>query len=70
MVELAMAEAGSVAETTVMIGDTSFDMEMAVNAKVRPIGVDWGYHDEHELRAAGAETVAITMNELGELLSR
>ena len=68
MVELAMTEAGAVAETTVMIGDTSFDMEMAVNARVRPIGVDWGYHDEHELRAAGAETVAMTMTELGELL--
>ncbi len=70
MVELAMEEAGAAAETTVMIGDTSFDMEMAVNASVRPIGVDWGYHDEHELRAAGAETVAMTMTELGELLIR
>ncbi len=70
MVELAMAEAGAAAETTAMIGDTSFDMEMAVNAKVRAIGVNWGYHDAHELITAGAETVAMTMNELHEALNQ
>ncbi|VAV88194.1 Similar to phosphoglycolate phosphatase, clustered with ribosomal large subunit pseudouridine synthase C, partial [hydrothermal vent metagenome] len=37
MVELAIAEAGASPETTAMIGDTSFDMEMAVNAKVRAV---------------------------------
>jgi len=70
MVELAIEEAGASAVTTAMIGDTSFDMEMAVNAKVRAIGVDWGYHDANELVAAGAETVAMTMDELHEVLSR
>jgi len=70
MVELAILEAGASAETTAMIGDTSFDMEMAVNAKVRAVGVDWGYHDKHELLAAGAETVAMTMDELHEVLNR
>ncbi|WP_417608415.1 HAD-IA family hydrolase [Parasphingorhabdus sp.] len=70
MVELAMAEAGALPETTAMIGDTSFDMAMAVNAGVRPVGVDWGYHDEHELIAAGAEIVAATMAELNGILNR
>lgn len=70
MVELAMAEAGALPETTAMIGDTSFDMAMAVNARVRPVGVDWGYHDEHELIAAGAEIVAATMAELNGILNR
>lgn len=69
MVELAMAEAGATAATTAMIGDTSFDMKMAVNAKVRAVGVDWGYHDEHELIAAGAETVAMTMADLNRILN-
>jgi len=70
MVELAMAEAGAAPETTAMIGDTSFDMAMAVNAKVRAVGVDWGYHDEHELIAAGAEIVAATMEDLNGILNR
>lgn len=70
MVELAMIEAGASAATTAMIGDTSFDMEMAVNAKVRAIGVNWGYHDADELTAAGAETVTTTMDELHEVLNR
>lgn len=70
MVELAISEAGAVAETTAMIGDTSFDMEMGVNAGVRPIGVDWGYHDNDELLAAGAHIVAATMDELYETLNQ
>ena len=70
MVQTAMEEAGATCETTFMIGDTSFDMEMAVNAKVRAIGVDWGYHDSRELLAAGAEIVAASMDELHEVLTR
>jgi phosphoglycolate phosphatase len=53
-----------------MIGDTSFDMEMGVNAGVRPIGVDWGYHDREELLLAGAHSVAMTMGELYETLNQ
>ena len=70
MVELAMAEAGAAPETTAMIGDTSFDMAMAVNARVRAIGVDWGYHDEQELIEAGAEIVAAKMADLNGILNR
>ncbi len=58
MLIAAMAEAGTAPDTTVMIGDTSFDMLMARSAGVRAIGVSWGYHDSDELVAAGAETVA------------
>ena len=70
MVQLAISEAGAAAETTAMIGDTSFDMEMGVNAGVRPIGVNWGYHDSDELLSAGAHCVAMTMDELYETLNR
>jgi phosphoglycolate phosphatase len=41
MIETAMAEAGAAPETTVMIGDTSFDMAMARAAGVVAIGVAW-----------------------------
>jgi phosphoglycolate phosphatase len=64
MVVEAMAEAGATPSTTVMIGDTSFDMAMGVAAGARALGVDWGYHDAHELRAAGAYHVAIHPREL------
>ncbi|MDP3378967.1 MAG: HAD hydrolase-like protein, partial [Brevundimonas sp.] len=59
-----LVDAGARAEAAVMIGDTSFDMAMGVAAAVRPIGVDWGYHDAEELHAAGAASVAFSMDEL------
>ncbi len=40
-----------------MIGDTTFDMEMALAAGVGALGVAWGYHPPDELRAAGAHGV-------------
>ncbi len=58
MVVQAMADAGAAPETTVVIGDTSFDMMMAFNAGARAIGVDWGYHHAEELMEAGASAVA------------
>ena len=58
MIEQAIMETGARAAATVMIGDTSFDMEMARNAGVRAIGVAWGYHPGEMLRAAGAQGVA------------
>lgn len=57
MVETALRETGADAEATLLVGDTTFDMEMAVAAGVRPIGVNWGYHPEAELTRAGAEIV-------------
>jgi phosphoglycolate phosphatase len=58
MVEKAIAEAGAAPETTIVVGDTSFDMGMAVNAGATGIGAGWGYHDADELIAAGAVAVA------------
>jgi phosphoglycolate phosphatase len=58
MIEAAMAKAGAVPETTVMIGDTSYDMIMARTAGARALGVGWGYHSASALRAAGAHAVA------------
>ncbi|CAN5241526.1 HAD family hydrolase [soil metagenome] len=58
MIDAAIAQAGASPETTVMIGDTSFDMAMAVNAGTRALGVAWGYHLSEELRLAGAHAIA------------
>lgn len=52
MLMAAMDEAGAQPRDTVIIGDTSFDMEMGRNAGVRRIGVSWGYHPRAALTAA------------------
>ena len=58
MVQQAMADAGAAPETTIVIGDTAFDMGMAVAAGATGIGAGWGYHEAHEMLEAGAIAVA------------
>jgi phosphoglycolate phosphatase len=68
MIHQAMADAGSAPETTVMIGDTSFDILMAVAAGTRALGVDWGYHPAEELHAAGAYHVVLHPADMAEAM--
>jgi phosphoglycolate phosphatase len=68
MIEAALADAGADATSSVMIGDTSFDMGMAKAAGVTAIGVAWGYHDPEELIAAGADFVATHPREVAEYM--
>jgi phosphoglycolate phosphatase len=68
MVHQAIADAGSAPERTVMIGDTTYDIHMGRAAGCRTIGVSWGYHPASELREAGADDVAETMEELAAML--
>jgi phosphoglycolate phosphatase len=70
MVEAAIAEAGAAPETTVVIGDTSFDMAMARAAGAHAVGVVWGYHTPEELVAAGAAALAGHARELPGHLER
>lgn len=65
MVLRAMAETGVEPASTVVIGDTSFDMEMARAAGATAIGVGWGYHEVAELANAGAHAI---IRQPGELL--
>ena len=44
MLIAAMAETGVAPDQAVMIGDTSFDLDMAQAAGIPGIGVSWGYH--------------------------
>lgn len=69
MLEAALADALAAPGQAVMIGDTQYDMAMAVGAGVRALGVDWGYHTNAELRDAGAEAVATSPSHLLELLA-
>ena len=68
MVVQAMAEAGADPRTTVMIGDTVYDILMGKAAGCRTIGVSWGYHPASELRDAGADSIVNNMDELAAML--
>ena len=57
MLMRAMEDTGAQPSATAMIGDTSFDILMAVSAKTHAFGVAWGYHEPHELKEAGASQV-------------
>lgn len=58
MLLAALRETGMAARDAIMVGDTSFDVLMAKQAGVTPLGVDWGYHPTDALRAAGAAEIA------------
>jgi phosphoglycolate phosphatase len=60
MILRAMSEAGAEPAATVMIGDTTYDIEMARHAKVGAVGVGWGYHESERLVQAGAHAVVKT----------
>jgi len=68
MVEQAIADAGAAPGTSIVIGDTSFDMAMAAAAGAAPIGAGWGYHEPEELIDAGAIAVAEHPSEVLELI--
>jgi len=65
----AMSEMGVAPETTIMIGDTTFDIVMAVRASVPAIGVAWGYHAPEELIAAGAVHIAEAFTKLPNVIA-
>ncbi|NOD65710.1 MULTISPECIES: HAD-IA family hydrolase [unclassified Ruegeria] len=67
MVQTALLETGVDPDCAVMIGDTSFDMDMAAAAGVRGIGVTWGYHDRSAL--ASATCVIETFDQLPTALA-
>ena len=64
MILNAMAQAGVEPSSTVMIGDTTYDIEMARNAGVGAIGVSWGYHEPKRLTLAGADTIVTSSDTL------
>jgi phosphoglycolate phosphatase len=53
----------------VYVGDTDIDMRTGRGAGMYPVGVTWGFRDEEELRASGAQHIIHHPHELLELLS-
>lgn len=57
MLLAALAETGIAAAQAVMVGDTTYDIEMGRAAGMATIGVSWGYHPAEALAGAGAAAV-------------
>lgn len=70
MVHRAMSETGALPEQTVVIGDTTYDMLMALNARAKAIGVTWGYHPRSALGASGAHALINSYSELPATIDR
>lgn len=70
MILRAMRETGARPEATLMIGDSNFDMEMAVAAGVAPVAVSWGFQSVPALKAAGAAHVIEDWAALPELIGK
>lgn len=67
MVLTALAETGVEARDAVMIGDTSYDIDMGRAAGVCTIAVDWGYHPAAGL---GADHIISSFAQLEPLLQQ
>lgn len=68
MITKALEATSALPAHAIMIGDTSHDMKMAVNAGVYPLGVDWGFHTAAEILESGAKAVVGTFDELDAAL--
>lgn len=66
----AMHDAGVEPADTVMVGDTTYDIEMARSAGVLAVGVAWGYHSTEELTGAGAHKIVQSFADLPAVLDR
>lgn len=71
MIRRVLAETGIPAAQAVMVGDTSFDMDMGRAAGVRTVAVGWGYHPLADLTGADAlvhrfEDIDTVLQEFGE----
>ena len=64
MILQALAATGVSPEEAVMVGDSTYDMEMARAAGTDVIGVSWGYHSPEALTDAGARRIVETVPDL------
>ncbi len=62
----AVRQLGIPREQCVYVGDSEVDIQTAANAGMDMIAVAWGFRDEDDLIAAGAEIIVHNMEELKE----
>ena len=68
MILNAVAETGADPRRTAMVGDSSFDIEMAVAACVIPVAVAWGFQPPASLVALGAKHLLQSCDDIFALL--
>ena len=59
-----MAELGTTAQRTLMVGDTTHDLQMAVNAGCPSLGVSYGAHEPSAFAALGPLHVAHSVQDM------
>lgn len=64
MVDAAIGTLGASRESAVYVGDSEVDVQTARNAELPLIAVSWGFRGREALRAADAETIVDTAEEL------
>ena len=64
-----MREFGAEPERTLMIGDTTHDLQMAVNAGCASVGVSYGAHEPSEFGALRPRFIAHSATELHRWLA-
>ena len=64
-----MREFGADLERTLMIGDTTHDLQMARNAGVASVGVSYGAHEPHDFGALGPRYIAHSVADLDRWLA-
>lgn len=70
MLEACLAETGVAAHRAVIVGDTTFDMDMARAAGIAALGVSWGYHPPETPTATGAAEILHSFDALPAALGR
>ena len=70
MIATCLADTGADPARSVILGDTTYDMDMGRAAGIRALGVAWGYHAPAHLTAAGAVEVLHSFDALPAMLDR
>lgn len=64
-----LRDTGVMARRGIMVGDTTYDMNMGRSAGFLTVGVTWGYHSADLLVAAGADVLVDGFADLGAALA-
>jgi phosphoglycolate phosphatase len=70
MLQAVMHELAAASDRTLMIGDTTHDLEMARAAGVAALGVAYGAHARDALQACGPLACVASVAELRDWLAR
>ncbi|AHM03973.1 protein Similar to phosphoglycolate phosphatase [Roseibacterium elongatum DSM 19469] len=70
MIAACLLETGVAADHAVILGDTTYDIQMGRAAGIHALGVAWGYHRPEALMAAGACAVLDRFDDLPGALEK